>query len=34
VVGDQLDSGFELEEPHHLPGAADAVPHPTVGTPR
>ncbi len=30
VVGDQLDSGFELEEPHHLPAVEDDPSH--VGT--
>ena len=27
VVGDQLDSGFELEEPHHLPAVEDDPTH-------
>ena len=27
VVGDQLDSGFELEEPHHLPAVEDDASH-------
>lgn len=33
VVGDQLDSGFELEEPHHLPAVEEDLPHMT-GRPR
>ena len=27
VVGDQIDSGFELEEPHHLPTVEDDPSH-------
>jgi len=34
VVGDQLDSGFELEEPHHLPAIEDDPSGRAAGAPR
>ena len=34
VVGDRLDSGFELEEPHHLPAVDDDPAHRVAGPPR
>lgn len=33
VVGDQLDSGFELEEPHHLPVVEDDHADHAIGAP-
>ncbi|HLX35894.1 MAG TPA: ABC transporter ATP-binding protein [Candidatus Limnocylindrales bacterium] len=33
VVGDQLDSGFELEEPHHLPVVEDDLSDDATGAP-
>jgi zinc/manganese transport system ATP-binding protein len=34
VVGDTTDSGFDLEQPHHLPAIDDDAGHPPVGTAR
>lgn len=34
VVGDRMDSGFELEEPHHLPVIDDDAGHAPAGTTR
>jgi zinc/manganese transport system ATP-binding protein len=34
VVGDATDSGFDLEQPHHLPAIDDDAGHPPAGTAR
>jgi zinc/manganese transport system ATP-binding protein len=34
VVGDTMDAGFDLEQPHHLPAIDDDAGHPPPGAPR